>query len=72
MKVLIVLLITLLVIAGFWLVAVKANKKGLLEDKNDNAVPDVVEDKINGVKNAVNDKIEDTKRKIKNVKDALK
>lgn len=72
MKVLIVLLITLLVIAGFWLVAIKADKEGLLEDKNDNNVPDTVEDKINGVKNAVNDKIEDTKRKIKNVKDALK
>ena len=72
MKVFIVLLITLLVVAGFWLVAIKAGKKGLLEDKNDNSVPDVVEDKVNGVKSAVNDKIEDTKRKIKNVKDALK
>ena len=72
MKVFIVLLITLLVVAGFWLIAIKADKEGLLEDKNDNSVPDVVEDKVNGVKNAVNDKIEDTKRKIKNVKDALK
>lgn len=72
MKVTILILLTLLVVAAFWIVALYAEKKNLLKDDNDNYIPDVIEDKLSDIKEGVDSKIENTKRKIKNVKKAIK
>jgi hypothetical protein len=79
MKVILILLVVLLVIGGLWFLAMKAKSKGLLEDKDGDFIPDVIEDKIEDVKekvqdvkNTVNEKVENTKTKVRNAKKALK
>lgn len=50
----IIILSVLLVLAGFWIGALYAEKKGLLRDDNDNFIPDVIEDKVDEIKTKVN------------------
>ena len=72
MKVAIVVLLILLTVLAFWVIALYAEKKGLLKDSDNDFIPDVIEDKVQDVKDGVNDKIDNTKRKIQNVKKAIK
>jgi len=72
MKVILILLVVLLVLGGLWFLAIKAKNKGLLDDKDGDFIPDVIEDKIEEIKEDVNKKVENTKTKVKNVKKALK
>ena len=50
MKLILILLLLLLVAGSIWYLAIKLNKKGILEDKNNNNIPDIIEDKIKEVK----------------------
>ena len=50
MKLILILLLLLLVAGSIWYLAIKLNKKGILEDKNNNNIPDVIEDKVQEVK----------------------
>jgi len=72
MKVILILLVVLLVLGGLWFLAIKAKNKGLLDDKDGDFIPDVIEDKIEEIKEDVNKKVENTKTRVKNVKKALK
>lgn len=72
MKTAVIILSVLLILAAFWIAALFAEKKNLLKDDNDNYIPDVIEDKISDIKEGVDSKIENTKRKIQNVKKAIK
>ena len=68
----IIILSVLLVLSIFWIGALYAEKKGLLRDEDNDYIPDVIEDKVSDIKDGINDKVENTKRKINNVKKALK
>ena len=72
MNIAIIILLVLLSISVFWIIALYAEKKNLLKDDNDNYIPDVIEDKIKDIKDGVNEKIDNTKRKVQNVKKAIK
>jgi len=72
MKIILILLVVLLVLGGLWFLAIKAKNKGLLDDKDGDFIPDVIEDKIEEIKEDVNKKVENTKTRVKNVKKALK
>ena len=60
MKLILILLLLLLVAGSIWYLAIKLNKKVILEDKNNNNIPDVIEDKV-----------EEVKTKAKKVKEVL-
>jgi len=68
----IIILSVLLGLAIFWIAALYAEKKGLLKDEDGDYIPDVIEDKVQDVKDSVNEKIDNAKTKVKNVKKALK
>ena len=72
MKILIVVLLVLLVVSVFWIMALYAEKKGLLKDVDNDFIPDVIEDKVQDVKDGVNAKVDAVKTKVNNVKKALK
>lgn len=67
MKVILILL-ALLVIAGItWVGVIKISKNKLFEDKNNNDIPDVVEEKAEEVKA----KVKKVKAKAKEVKEVI-
>jgi hypothetical protein len=61
MKTALIIVSVLLVLAGFWIAALYAEKKGLLKDEDNDFIPDVIEDKVDAIKT-----------KAKNVKKAIK
>jgi hypothetical protein len=61
MNTVVIILGVFLVLAGFWISALYAEKKGLLKDEDNNFIPDVIEDKVDAIKT-----------KAKNIKKAIK
>lgn len=61
MKTALIIISVLLVLSGFWIAALYAEKKGLLKDEDNDFIPDVVEDKVDEIKT-----------KVKNVKKQIK
>ena len=57
----IIILSVLLALSVFWIAALYAEKKGLLKDEDNDYIPDVIEDKVDAIKN-----------KAKNIKKAIK
>lgn len=72
MKTAVIILSVLLGLAIIWIGAMFAEKKNLLKDEDGDYIPDVIEDKVSDIKEGINTKVENTKRKINNVKKALK
>lgn len=72
MKTAVIILSVLLGLAIIWIGAMFAEKKNLLKDEDGDYIPDVIEDKVSDIKEGINTKVENTKRKISNVKKALK
>lgn len=72
MKTAVIILSVLLGLAIIWIGAMFAEKKNLLKDEDGDYIPDVIEDKVSDIKEGINTKVENTKRKIDNVKKALK
>ena len=63
--------LALIIVGLFWLSARFLNKQEALEDNNDNFVPDVIEDKIQEVKEKVEKKVAKTKNKVKEIKNVI-
>jgi len=68
----IIILSVLLGLSAFWIVALYAEKKGLLKDEDNDYIPDVIEDKVQDIKDGVNEKVDAVKAKAKNIKKAIK
>ena len=64
MKLILVLAVLVAAAAAAWVGAIKLNKKGLLKDENNNNVPDIIDDKIEEVK----EKVQNVKKAVKNKK----
>jgi len=56
----------------FTYLAVNGSKAGLFEDKNDNNIPDVVEEKVKKVKNEVVSRAKEVSKEVSDVKNAVK
>lgn len=56
----------------FTYLAVNGSKAGLFEDKNDNNVPDIVEEKVKKVKSEVVSRAKEVSKEISDVKEAVK
>ena len=67
----VIAIIIALVIVGLTL-AVIATKKGWLSDRDGDGLPDVIEDKVDDVKEKVEDIVEDVKDKVEDVVDDVK
>jgi len=67
MKIIFIIIGILLLLSGLWFLAIKAKNKGLLEDKDGDFIPDVIEDKAEEVKA----KIKKVKAKAKEVKEVI-
>lgn len=62
----------LLVVTAFVYLAVRGAKEGLFDDKNNNNVPDIVEDKVKKVKNEVVSRAKEVSKEVSDVKKAVK
>lgn len=71
MKVLGLLAIVAVLVGLFWFSAIWSEKKGLLKDEDNDFIPDVIEDKVDEVKNEVKAKVARTKKKVKEIKDVI-
>jgi hypothetical protein len=61
MKLILLVAVLVAAVAAAWVGAVKLNKKGLLKDENNNNVPDIVDDKIEEVKQKVKKAVKNKK-----------
>lgn len=70
--VIIALISILLVVTAFVYLAVRGAKEGLFDDKNNNNIPDVVEDKAKAIKKEVKDRVREVTKEVADVKNAVK
>jgi hypothetical protein len=69
---LLIIVASILVIAAFVFLAIKARKAGFLEDDNGNYIPDVVEDRAKKVKDEVASRAKEVSKEVSDVGAALK
>lgn len=62
----------LITVTVFVYLAVNGSKAGLFDDKNDNNIPDVVEEKVKKVKQEVVSRAKEVSKEVSDVKNAVK